>query len=68
VFVYTMENADVKQVENTLKNLFQSTTTRNNTNNQQADPLSTRATTNAQQSSSSNLQLGTSTAGGRGGE
>ncbi len=68
VFVYTMENADVKQVETTLKNLFQSTTQRNTTSNQQADPLNTRATTNAQQNTTTNLQLGTTTGGGRGGE
>lgn len=67
VFVYTMENADVKQVETVLKNLFQSTTARTTTNNQ-PDPLTTRATTNAQQNTTTNLQLGTNgTGGARGG-
>ncbi len=47
VFVYTMENADVKQVETVLKNLFQSSNTRGSTSNQ-ADPLSTRANNNSQ--------------------
>ena len=58
VFVYTMENANVKQVETILKNLFQSSTGRTTTNNQ-ADALTTRATTNAQQNTTQNLQLGT---------
>jgi general secretion pathway protein D len=66
VFIYTMENADVKQVETTLRNLFQSTSARTTTNNQ-PDALTTRATVNAQNNSSSNLQLGTtSTTGARG--
>jgi len=57
VFVYTMENANVKQVETILKNLFQSSTGRTTTNNQ-PDALTTRATTNAQQNTTQNLQLG----------
>jgi type II secretory pathway component GspD/PulD (secretin) len=68
VFVYTMENANVKQVETILKNLFQSSNARTTTNNNQPDPLTTRATTNAQQNTSTNLQLGTQGVGtgGRG--
>jgi type II secretory pathway component GspD/PulD (secretin) len=58
VYVYTMENADVKQVENVLKNLFQSTNTRSSTSTQ-ADPLTTRAANNSQTSASQNIQLGT---------
>jgi general secretion pathway protein D len=65
VFVYTMENANVKQVETILKNLFQSSTGRTTTNNQ-PDALTTRATTNAQQNTTQNLQLGTQGVGGRG--
>ena len=61
VFVYTMENANVKQVETILKNLFQSSTGRTTTNNQ-PDALTTRATTNAQQNTTQNLQLGTGAA------
>jgi type II secretory pathway component GspD/PulD (secretin) len=59
-FVYTMENANVKQVETILKNLLPSTTGRTTTNNQ-ADPLTSRATSNAQQAAnaSSNITLGT---------
>ncbi|HVS51007.1 MAG TPA: secretin N-terminal domain-containing protein [Opitutaceae bacterium] len=67
VYVYTMENADVKQVETTLRNLFQTSNARTTTNNQ-PDALTTRATANAQTAATTNLQLGTntSTAGGRG--
>lgn len=61
VFVYTMENANVKQVETVLKNLFQSSTGRTTTNNQ-PDALTTRATQNAQQNTTQNLQLGTNNA------
>lgn len=57
VFVYTLENADVRQVENVLRNLFQSSGARTPTSNQ-PDPLATRAQSNAQQSASQ-LQLGT---------
>ncbi|MSU71353.1 MAG: hypothetical protein EXS43_03280 [Opitutus sp.] len=63
VFVYTMENANVKQVETVLKNLFQSSTGRTTTNNQ-PDALTSRATTNAQQNTTQNLQLSTQAATG----
>ncbi len=69
VFVYTMENADVKQVETVLRNLFPSANTRTSTN-QQADPLATRANANAQQTGSSTSFGGIGTGGlggGRGG-
>ncbi len=59
-FIYTMENANVKQVETILKNLFPSSTGRTTTNNQ-PDALDTRARTNAQQNTTQNLQLGTGT-------
>jgi general secretion pathway protein D len=61
VFVYTMENANVKQVESILKNLFQSSTGRTTTNTQ-PDALTTRATQNAQQNTTQNIQLGTGSA------
>jgi type II secretory pathway component GspD/PulD (secretin) len=64
-FVYTMENANVKQVELILKNLFQSSTGRNTTNNQ-PDALTQRATTNAQQNTTQRLELGTGGATGTG--
>jgi type II secretory pathway component GspD/PulD (secretin) len=56
VFVYTMENGDVRQVEAILKNLFQSSNTRSTTS-QQADPLATRASSNSQ-ATGSNITLG----------
>jgi hypothetical protein len=56
VFVYTMENGDVKQVEAILRNLFQNSNSRASTS-QQVDPLATRATSNSQ-STSSNITLG----------
>jgi type II secretory pathway component GspD/PulD (secretin) len=58
VFVYTMENADVKQVETVLRNLFPSSNQRTTTSNQ-TDALSQRAQSNAQ-INSSNLSLGNS--------
>jgi type II secretory pathway component GspD/PulD (secretin) len=61
VFVYTMENGDVKQVEAILKNLFQSSNARSTTS-QQADPLTTRASSNSQ-ATSSNITLGGSNGG-----
>lgn len=47
VYVYTLENADVKQVESILKNLFQGSNSRVSTSNE-VDPLSTRASNNSQ--------------------
>jgi type II secretory pathway component GspD/PulD (secretin) len=64
VFVYTLENADVRQVETVLKNLFQSTNARTTTTNQ-PDPLTTRASSNTQ-ATGTNIQLGTARAGGGG--
>lgn len=58
VFVYTMENANVKQVETTLKNLFQSTNSRTTTNTQ-PDALTTRANANATNNTATTLSLGT---------
>ena len=46
-YTITMQNADVAQVQAVLQNLFQSNTSRTSTS-AQADPLSSRATTNAQ--------------------
>ena len=53
VFVYTMENADVKHVETVLKNLFQSSNSRATTSTQ-TDPLATRAANNSQTTSTNN--------------
>ena len=53
VFVYTMENANVKHVETVLKNLFQSSNSRATTSTQ-TDPLATRAANNSQTTSTNN--------------
>ncbi len=63
VYVYTLENADVRQVETVLKNLFQSTNQRASQNTNTADPLATRANSNTQ-TAGPNIQLG-SRAGAR---
>lgn len=57
VFVYTLENGDVKQVENILRSLFQSSNNRS-TGTQQVDPLTTRSSSNTQ-ATGSNITLGT---------
>lgn len=57
VYVYTLENADVRQVETVLRNLFQSSNARTTTTNQ-PDPLTTRASSNTQ-TAGPNIQLGT---------
>jgi general secretion pathway protein D len=46
-FIITVQNADVQQLQAVLQSLFQSSVSRNSSTTQ-ADPLSTRATTNAQ--------------------
>jgi hypothetical protein len=48
VFVYTLENADVLQVEAVLRDLFQVNGTRSSSSNQ-SDPLTNRAASNNQQ-------------------
>lgn len=57
VFVYTLENGDVKQVESVLRNLFQGSNVRT-TGSQEVDPLTTRASSNTQ-ATGSNITLGT---------
>lgn len=54
VFVYTLENADVQQVEAVLRDLFQVNGSRSGSSSSanQADPLSNRAASNNQQSGS----------------
>ena len=53
VYVYTLENANVQQVETVLRNLFQSSNTRATTT--QSDALTNRAASNSQQTSGSFL-------------
>jgi len=65
VYVYTLENGDVHQVEAILKNLFQTSNTRSNTSTQ-ADPLGNRATTNSQATNNNTtLSLDGNARGGR---
>jgi len=65
VYVYTLENGDVHQVEAILKNLFQSNNTRSSTSTQ-ADPLGNRATTNSQATNNNaTLSLDGNSRGGR---
>jgi len=64
-YTITMQNADVQQVQQILQNIFQSTTQRSSTTTQ-ADPLSTRATTNAQSANTAPaLNLGSTSTAGR---
>jgi len=59
-FIITVQNADVQQVQTVLQSLFQSSVSRNAASTQ-ADPLSSRATTNAQPTNSAPvLNLGNS--------
>jgi general secretion pathway protein D len=53
VYVYTLENANVQQVETVLRNLFQSSNSRATAT--QSDALSNRAASNSQQTSGSFL-------------
>lgn len=65
VYVYTLENGDVHQVEAILKNLFQSNNSRSSTSTQ-ADPLGNRATTNSQATNNNaTLSLDGNSRGGR---
>ena len=70
VFVYSLENADVQQVEQIVRGMFERTTTTGNRNNQnQNSALSTRSQQNAQQQgqNSGNTGGGSSPFGGGGG-
>jgi type II secretory pathway component GspD/PulD (secretin) len=65
-YTINMQNADVQQVQQILQNLFQSSTTRSSASTQ-ADPLTNRATTNAQSANTAPvINLGSSSStGGR---
>ncbi len=64
VFVYSLENADVQEVEQILRDMFERSTTSNNRNNNQNNALSTRSTQSQQSMGSSGI--GTSGTGSRG--
>ena len=67
VFVYSLENADVQQVEQIVKGMFERTTTTGNRNNQnQNSALNQRSQQNAQQQGQ-NTGGGTGLGGGGGG-
>jgi type II secretory pathway component GspD/PulD (secretin) len=72
VYVYSLDNADVQEVEGVLHDLFQTTTTasQRSTQQQNSDALSQRQTSAAQQTTASpNFQIGTgNSAGVRGGQ
>lgn len=64
VFVYSLENADVLQVEQVLRGMFERTTTQNNRNNQnQSSPLNSRSS----QGQSSGVGSGFGAGAGTGG-
>jgi general secretion pathway protein D len=62
-YTITMQNADVQQVQAILQNLFQSSTQRTSTSTQ-ADPLNTRATTNAAASNNTATDVNLAGTGG----
>ena len=68
VFVYSLENADVQEVETILRGLFEGENTRNNQNaNQQNNALTTRANNSAQQQGQNTSTFGNNNRGGNGG-
>ena len=68
VFVYSVENADVQQVEQILRGMFERTTTQNNRNNNQnrTSALSDRSST-GQGTGTGNRNTGTGNTGFGGG-
>ena len=48
VFVYSLENADTKEVEQVLRSMFERTSTQNNRNNSQQDSVLTTRSTSSQ--------------------
>jgi hypothetical protein len=65
VFVYSLENADVQQVEQILQDMFQKTTTSRNTANQNS-ALANRIQQNNQAVGSSTVNNGFGNVGGNG--
>ena len=55
VFVYSLENADVQQVEQILKGMFERTTTQNRNNNANQNSALTTRSTASQQSAGQNM-------------
>ena len=69
VYVYSLENADVQDVEQVLNDLFQSSNSRSSrsSSSSQTSPLTTRSTTMQQQQSQSQSSFGSSSSSGRSG-
>ena len=68
VFVYSLENADVQQVEQILRGMFERNTTTMNRNNQnQTSPLTTRSSSQQNSSVGTSSGFGGSGLGGNGG-
>ena len=65
VYVYSLENADVQDVEQVLNDLFQSSNSRNSrsSSSSRTSPLTTRSTTMQQQQSQSQSSFGSSSSG-----
>jgi type II secretory pathway component GspD/PulD (secretin) len=61
VFVYSLENAEVQQVETVLQNLFEGQNSRNTRSSSQNSALTTRSTQSQNQSSSSSFGNNSST-------
>jgi len=69
VFVYSLDNANVTEVESVLRNLFESQSTRgtSTTQNQQNNALQNRQNTTSQQQQQGGLTSGFGQGGGQGG-
>ena len=66
VFVYSLENADVQEVETVLRSLFESQNSRNTGNNNQNNALQNRANQASQNQGVNNTGFGNNNGGGGG--
>lgn len=63
VYVYSLENADVKEVEQVLRGMFERTTTQNNRNNSQQESVLTTRSTSSQNTGVGNARSSTGNTG-----
>lgn len=63
VYVYSLENADVKEVEQVLRGMFERTTTQNNRNNSQQESVLTTRSTSSQNTGVGNARSSTGSTG-----
>ena len=63
VYVYSLENADVKEVEQVLRGMFERTTTQNNRNNSQQESVLTTRSTASQNTGVGNARNSTGSSG-----